>query len=49
MLPKNERTKTGTQKDHSITTELQMEHIEYPEYDDSYEYDVDNDCVFEYE
>ena len=47
--PKNERTKTGTQKDHSTMMETSMDLIDYPEYDDSYEYDVDNDCVFEYE
>lgn len=29
--------------------EISMDLIDYPEYDDSYEYDVDNDCVFEYE
>tara|TARA_Y100000004_G_scaffold136574_1_gene154695 strand:- start:219 stop:434 length:216 start_codon:yes stop_codon:yes gene_type:complete len=49
MLPKNERTKTGTQKDHSTMMETSMDLIEYPEYDDCYEFDVENDCVFEYE
>jgi hypothetical protein len=49
MLPKNERTKTGTQRDHSTLKEMQMDLIEYPEYDDGYDYEIDNDCVFEYE
>lgn len=26
-----------------------MDPIDYPEYDDCYEFDVENDCVFEYE
>lgn len=29
--------------------ETSMDLIEYPEYDDCYEFDVENDCVFEYE
>jgi hypothetical protein len=49
MLPKNERTKTGTLTDSSTMMETSMDLIEYPEYDDCYEFDVENDCVFEYE
>ena len=49
LLPENERIKTGIQKGNTIMMETIMDRIEYPEYDDCYEFDVENDCVFEYE
>lgn len=42
---KSEKTKTGMLMAPNTMTEI----MDYPEYDDSYEYDIENDCSFESE
>lgn len=42
---KSEKTKIGTLIAPNTMTEI----MDYPEYDDSYEYDIENDCSFESE
>ncbi|ADO97666.1 hypothetical protein SShM2_055 [Synechococcus phage S-ShM2] len=42
---KSEGTKIGTLIAPNSMTEI----MDYPEYDDSYEYDIENDCSFESE